>query len=442
MAKKIVQDVVPPQRSIRNIPLSTRTTKEETKRPSTRRRIPAANEDTPPPPRTRNRVREERTREPGRSTRFIKWGITAVVLAGLAYGSAFFFSGATVTVTPKQWSLPVTASLSASKNSEVLAYNLVTVTEEMSKSVPASGEENVEQKASGLVTIFNAQSSQSQQLVKNTRFQTPNGLIFRINNAVTVPGTTVKNGTTVPGSITVRVYADKPGASYNVGLADFTIPGFQGDPRFKTITAKSDPSSPISGGFVGKRAKVSNTDLETAYTSLEKELRQKLLAKVTPQIPSHQVFFPGAVMVSFEKGQPASGTSTATVTEKAVLTGVIFDKAQLSKALTPSLPSDVAAIPHTIKNWNTLVFSFKNESESKIGQGESIQFALSGNALVEAAIETERIANALKSQKRSRFSQILSGIPTIATAELRMRPAWAWSFPKNSANITVLPKGQ
>ena len=441
MAKKIVQDVVPPQRSIRNIPLSTRTTKEETKRPSTRRRVPAANDDTPPP-RTRSRVREERTREPGRGMGFLKWGIGALVLASLAYGSAFFFSGATVTVTPKQWSLPLTTTLTASKNSEALAYNLITVTEEASKSVPASGEENVEQKASGVITIFNTQGSQPQQLVKNTRFQTSNGLIFRINNTVTVPGTTVKNGTTVPGSLSVRVYADKAGASYNVGLADFTIPGFQGDPRFKTITAKSDPSSPIAGGFVGKRAKVSDTDLQAAYTSLEKELRQKLLTKVGPQVPSHQIFFANAATISFEKGQPASGTSTAVVTTKGVLTGVLFDKEQLSKAVAPALSSDVAAIPHTIKNWNDLIFTFKNGSETKISQGESIQFSLSGNALVQATIETEKIANALKSQKRSRFSQILAGIPAIATAELRMRPAWAWSFPKNSANITVLPKGQ
>ena len=76
-----------------------------------------------------------------------------------------FSSGATVTVTQNSGHF-LYHNTHRIKNSEALAYNLITVTEEASKSVPASGKKNVEQKASGVITIFNTQDSQPQQLVK------------------------------------------------------------------------------------------------------------------------------------------------------------------------------------------------------------------------------------------------------------------------------------
>ncbi len=455
MAKKIVQDVVPPQRSIRNIPLSNKATKDETKLRTPRRRVSSASaeraereESDMPSPRGRSRVREEKTRwSEGRKPRTVLWAVLAIAMFAIAYSLTFIFASATVRITPKQWSVPIQRDLEASKNSSVLAYNLVTVTEEMSKTVPASGEESVEEKASGLITVFNTQK-QSQQLVKNTRFETPKGLIFRINAAVTIPSATTKNGATIPGSATVRVYADKAGPAYNVGLSDFTIPGFVGDPRFKSVTAKSDPSSPISGGFVGKRGKVKETDLQVAYTDLEKNLRAKLAAQVAPQVPQSHVFFPSAYVISFEKmpvtttGQASATGTTAIVKEKAVLTGVLFDKAQLTTVLTPSFPAEISKIPSRVKEWSNVQFAFKNNSEGKLASGEAIQFSLTGSPSVEAVIKPLEIASALAGKKRGTFSQVMSGIPSVGSAELSTRPAWAWSLPKNSDKIKVLMGGQ
>ena len=59
---------------------------------------------------------------------------------------------------------------------------------------------------------------------------------------------------TCSGQPSVRVYADKAGASYNVGLADFTIPGFQGDLDLNNYR-KIRPELAGSRGFCGKTSK-------------------------------------------------------------------------------------------------------------------------------------------------------------------------------------------
>jgi len=59
---------------------------------------------------------------------------------------------------------------------------------------PATGKEKVEEKASGRLTIFNAFSSQPQVLIAGTRFQSPEGKIFRLTDRITIPGAKINNG--------------------------------------------------------------------------------------------------------------------------------------------------------------------------------------------------------------------------------------------------------
>jgi len=88
------------------------------------------------------------------------------------------------------------------------------------KTAKATGVENVEKKASGRIVVYNEFSSAPQKLIATTRFETPDGKIYRIKDAVTVPGA---------GSVEATVYADQPGEEYNIDLTDFTIPGFKGN---------------------------------------------------------------------------------------------------------------------------------------------------------------------------------------------------------------------
>ena len=190
-------------------------------------------------------------------SRFGLWIIVGVSILVLFFGFSLLFSGAKLVVIPKQRSVLVDATFEAFKTPRVgaLGYEIMTIEIEGTNEVYANTEEFVEEKASGKITIYNNFNTSKQRLIKNTRFETPEGLIYRINESTVVPGQRIENKKVVPGSVEVVVYADEVGEKYNMGLGDFTIPWFKGDPRFDDFYARS--KTEMTGGFVGEKKIVS-----------------------------------------------------------------------------------------------------------------------------------------------------------------------------------------
>lgn len=82
--------------------------------------------------------------------------------------------------------------------------------------------------ATGEVIIYN-KTNTDQVLVKITRLLTPNNVMFRLSDRVTVPAN---------GQVTAAVYADQSGTSSEIGPSQFTIPGLSEDKQ-KVINAES-----------------------------------------------------------------------------------------------------------------------------------------------------------------------------------------------------------
>jgi hypothetical protein len=141
---------------------------------------------------------------------------------------------------------------------------------------------NIESKATGVIRIYNAYNSSSQTLVATTRFMSPDGKIFRLIDKVVVPGAKIENGKIIPSYIDAEVVADKPGESYNIGPTKFTIPGFQGTPRYETFYGES--LKPMTGGYIGETKIVGQSDvnkakqeiLDIVFVSLNEELKSKI----------------------------------------------------------------------------------------------------------------------------------------------------------------------
>jgi hypothetical protein len=324
-----MQDIVPKGgRSIRNIPLP------ETRKPVTRevevkepkpapkrakkepeqvkieKRRPAPEpeveyrEESSVDKETLRSVREEfesrrakpRSRRKGpRSYKGILIAVGVIAVLGLAIVVSNAFHGATLQLTPRTVSAMVDDVYTAKKLSlpADLNYETVTIKQSGSETVKATGERQVDKKATGVIVIYNNYNSSPQRLIKNTRFATPEGLIYRITDSVTVPG---KKGT-VPGSVEATVTADQPGESYNVGLKDFTIPGFKGDPRYTAFYARS--KTPLSGGFSGIQKIVADADRAKAKSAIESRVETELVKQIVAQIPEDKVFFPKGYTVDF-----------------------------------------------------------------------------------------------------------------------------------------------
>lgn len=152
-------------------------------------------------------------------------------------------------------------------------------------SFPASGRKMVERKATGVVTIYNAYSSEPQSLVQTTRLLTPEGKLFRLAKSIAVPGARVEEGKIIPSSIEAGVIADKPGADYNIGpVSRFTIPGFKGSPKFQGFYAES--KAPMAGGFVGEAALPTAEDLTKGREEIARTLRDALNGFLRGQLPN------------------------------------------------------------------------------------------------------------------------------------------------------------
>ncbi len=137
--------------------------------------------------------------------------------------------------------------------------------------------------AGGTITVYN-ESNQSWPLVANTRFQTEEGLVFRIANGLTVPAASGGE----PGQISAFVTADPLDATGqiigergNIEASDFFLPGLNEENR-ETIYASSE--TPMTGGITDFVTFVSEEDLEASAQILEEELlamaSEKLLLDV------------------------------------------------------------------------------------------------------------------------------------------------------------------
>lgn len=167
--------------------------------------------------------------------------------------------------------LPVVVLTDITKNDEV--YKMVPgqwieIEKIISKTSTSSTEKDVFQKARGRAVIYNNFSASPQILVATTRFQTAEGLVFRIPKTVTVPGKIIGNEFK-PGEIEVELIADRAGEEYNIESSDFRIPGFLGSLKYQGFYAKSFEK--FSGGFVGRSSFVSKEDLEKAEEIIKEE---------------------------------------------------------------------------------------------------------------------------------------------------------------------------
>ncbi len=390
------------------------------------------------PPEARIRQEAPTTRRGFFSSRLLLWGIVVIVILGIiGIAAAFILGGSTtVTITPRvhQVTFDPSTQFTAYPTSDAASSGIVYTTQtfdiEESKTVPANGVEKAEDRASGTITVFNAYSDKPARLIKNTRFESPNGLIFRIPASIEVPG---KNGAT-PGQITVTVFADQAGAQYNIAPTDkFTVPGLKSTPdMYNGIYARS--TSAFTGGYVGEKPAV----LPAALESARAELRSMLQSKVQESISGVQGFaFAALSKIEYESAptvaDPAGG---AKVTEKAHVTVPVFPKEQFAQAIAQAVSADAADSQVSLQPQGQLSAQVSG-TLPEIGSAP-IVFGLSGSALVVWDVDADAIKQALAGKDQSAFKPIIANFLGIKDASARP-PFWTSTFPAaDKIEITIV----
>lgn len=221
-------------------------------------------------------------------------------------GFLYFFSQAEIKLFSKKTSWENQAGVLIVNNLAEIDYQKFRLPGEFFKfSREAQGNfsttevKDIQTKARGVVKIYNAYSSSPQVLVANTRLLSSEGKLFRLTKQITVPGARVEEGKIIPSFIEAEVIADQPGEAFNIPPSKFSIPGFEGTPKYEKFYGISEKS--MSGGYSGKVKVVSQKDLDQAREILMDGLKMQLLEELNAKIPSEFKILEEAKIFSLEK---------------------------------------------------------------------------------------------------------------------------------------------
>ena len=433
---KNIEDIIVPERkrSIRDIPIP------EGRRNNGRYAAPVSPKEYSTPVVAPDNLDIHSTdRRFRRISRKGMWLAAGGAILVLIFAVLSLFNGATLTYVPKSATLSFNNDIyTAMKAGEgELLYSVVKLSKDKGLEVSASGEKEVSRKASGMIVIYNNASTETQRLVENTRFETPNGLVYRIPAAIVIPGRKTVSGVTQPGSIETIVYADEAGEKYNIGLTDFTLPGLKGSARFSTIYARS--KTEMSGGFVGMEKVVQSQDELRVKAQLETVLRDELAVETKAQVPEDFILLPALSSVTFEDlpQTEAPSQDRVMINRRANLFGVMFKKSDLSNHLASKKITLALGESVDILALDSLSFSFTDARPADLLISDKIRFSVTGQTRTvwqtdEVALKTDLIG-----KHKRELSSILNNYPTIVSATATIRPFWKSSFPKDSAEISI-----
>lgn len=290
----------------------------------------------------------------------------------------------------------------------------------------ATGKVSEASKSEGIIAVFN-KGKDAQVLIASTRFETPDGKIYRMPAGVVVPAAKTESGKILPGSKEVKVVADKAGPEYNIGLSDFTLPGLKNSPKYDLIFGRS--KTEMKGGSSGERVVVSKEDKNSASAKLINEAKEETENAVSGKLPANEYLLIHTVEYSLAKEtvRPAVGEPAPEfeVVLEGELRGVSLDRNELEKFL-------IKKYPQLNNGANNLAIQNLDKLSVKISGYKfdlpTFKMQISGKAEIESVVNLDAVKNNITENKLSDPGDILSAHPGLSRAEVRFKPFWSRLF--------------
>ncbi len=375
-------------------------------------------------------------------SRYMLWFVAFVSVVFCFFAFTFLFSKAEVTINPKIKDIVLNKNLSANKDSNTsdLSFRLMVISGEENKTIEATTEKDVADKAIGTILIFNAFNSSVQTLSIDTRLEGSNGKIYKTQTKIIVPGMS-KNGT--PGSVEVGIYGEKAGEEYNSDPLDFKIFGFKGSSKYSKFYGRSKGA--ITGGFKGKAPAVADADKMEAISELKASLKVSLLQK-SADYPNEFVLFKNAIFFDINDSNVLFTTKDKNliITLKGTLYGFLFNEQKLTKKIAIDNIDKYDGSDVYISNIKDLIFSLSapagivNKDNVLFDNIENIDFNLSGPAKIVWKLDENKFIDDLLGKSKKDFNQVLSQYPNIESAILKLRFPWMQSVPNKKEDVKII----
>ncbi|MEK7171519.1 MAG: hypothetical protein AAB739_01285 [Patescibacteria group bacterium] len=315
--------------------------------------------------------------------------------------------------------------------------------------------------ARGIVTIVNL-SANPWDLVVKTRFQTEEGLIFRLINSVRVPG--AKGN--LPGTLPAEVVADEfdsdgqtIGDRGNIPASKFSLPGIKNEENKRKLYAES--KVPMTGGSTLVTKNITKNDIDAAINKakilivkeaandLKKYIEEQNLIKKTSLsiLDDKHVIKVSEPQIASAGDLPGKEAEQFELTVTYSVKGLAFDRQQLNNMLKERLSNRVDPDKRITKiNENDLSYRFLDSDEN----AGKVRLTVTIRAIQAYELDPEKengrrflkkIADHILGLRvKDAINYLQQQTDEIAKVEITTWPVWAPTIPNITDNIKFVIK--
>ncbi len=370
---------------------------------------------------------------------------TIGVLAGTGAAIYFFIPKAEVILTPHE--------ITHDTEMRLKGKTLVPMSEERDTPVPvrkleknftstvtldATGKmTSGNQKARGTIVISNEYSSDSQPLIATTRFESPDGKIFRLAESVTVPGMTLTGGKREAGVVEVVVVADAPGEEYNIAPTKFVIPGLRGGPKYAKFHGESVKTFTGGGDGGDSMTSITKEDTERAIQKLKDQSHQDFLQAMQQELLSDELIMEESIEIIDTKKSalPLIGSlgesfeTTGDFVGRAFVISERILKDNLANQNLPNRQGVTFRVTDAKLSFNGITPHYDENM---------VDFNVHAILTLTSSIETEAIRDELLGQNESGIKAVLETHPEIKKIEVNFSPEFLFqSIPSSAKRVSV-----
>lgn len=363
---------------------------------------------------------------PKRGRSWIIWTGLLVVVG--FFGYVYWVRSFTVTIIPKKATFDLGPGVKMNLSAQNFQLSLAKRGEGTSQTT-----KELQEKAKGIILVYNTFGPEEQVLIAGTRFETK-GLIFKSAERVSVPGMSGIR----PGSVEVQVVAAEAGDKYNVGLADFTIPGFQGSSKFQKFYGRS--KTPIEGGASGAGKVVGKNEAEKLLTQLEGSMLIELKKNFEGTIPDSYLGFPA----KYEYRTTMRVTDPAIDAPGDRFFGEVRGEA---RTLGPERKVFAQALASALFKDKYQENVYNLHSSSKLSfqdiivdyETKKVSFTVGGTAVFVGNIDTDDLRRKImQANSPSALTSLFQTYPAISRVEASFRPSFLKRIPEDGDRLILI----
>jgi len=385
-------------------------------------------------------------RRPKRGKRFwITTALVPVVLVAGYFAAAYFLPMVTINISIQKTTVSFSYSVIVSTAANMLSVNGNMINlpgqlsvaggdkSNLSMNFPATGSSTVSTKASGTLTVNNNYSAQAQILVANTRFQSPDGKIFRLVQKTTVPGAKVSGGKITPSSIDVKVVADQTGADYNVPPSqNWQIPGFSGTPRYEKFYAEAKTS--MTGGASSNQIMPTKDDIVQGKVKIESTLLDVLKSKTLILNSQNLKILDNASSFSVTREDISSQVDkdgNFSIFAVGEFKQLGFDESMLKEAIIKSVATSTTDV-----KIDDFSISYATSTADLVNG--KMAFSVSGTLVYEPKIDFDAFKKNIAGLDADSLKTSIFALPGLQKANISFWPFWVNSVPTHETRVNMV----